>query len=172
MYSDSDNDHSVYLPENKLNNKEELSRREKSYDYSTRFVGTCNITTDIKEASYFGSYGQYIVAGSDCGCMFIWERATANILKALHGDESIVNCLQPHPTACLIATSGIDPVVRLWSPQYDSKKLALNTQNLVCSNQKNMNSDPLDEMLRTMGYIPTLSDGDESDEPRVNCATS
>ncbi|XP_065649560.1 WD and tetratricopeptide repeats protein 1 isoform X2 [Hydra vulgaris] len=160
------------LPESKHNNKDEHSRQEKSYDFSNRFVGTCNITTDIKEASYFGAYGQYIAAGSDCGCMFIWERSSANIVKVLHGDESIVNCVQPHPTTCLIATSGIDPVVRLWSPQFESKKKELNIQDLVCSNQKNLNSDPLDEMLRTMGYIPALSDDDDSDEPRVNCATS
>lgn len=27
------------------------------------------------------------------------------------GDESIVNCLQPHPTQCLLASSGIDSTV-------------------------------------------------------------
>lgn len=35
----------------------------------------------------------------------------------LQGDESIVNCLQPHPSYCFLATSGIDPVVRLWNPR-------------------------------------------------------
>lgn len=46
----------------------------------------------------------------------MWERKTQTIVNALVGDVSIVNCLQPHPTSCLIASSGIDPVVRLWSP--------------------------------------------------------
>lgn len=63
------------------------------------------------------SNGQYIVAGSDDGSFFIWEKSTTNIVRVLRGDESIVNCLQPHPSYCLLATSGIDPVVRLWSPQ-------------------------------------------------------
>jgi WD and tetratricopeptide repeat-containing protein 1 len=63
------------------------------------------------------SQGQYIVAGSDDGSFFIWDRQTTNIMRVLRGDDSIVNCLQPHPSYCLLATSGIDPVVRLWSPR-------------------------------------------------------
>jgi len=62
------------------------------------------------------SNGQYIVAGSDDGSFFIWDRNTTNIVRVLRGDDRIVNCLQPHPSTCLLATSGIDPVIRLWSP--------------------------------------------------------
>lgn len=51
------------------------------------------------------------------GSFFIWDRLTTNIIRILKGDESIVNCLQPHPSQCLLATSGIEPIVRLWSPQ-------------------------------------------------------
>ena len=65
----------------------------------------------------FPSNGQFIVAGSDDGSFFIWERSTSNIVRVLKGDNSIVNCLQPHPTTCVLATSGIDKVVRLWAPQ-------------------------------------------------------
>ena len=68
-------------------------------------------------SSLHRSNGQYIVAGSDDGSFFIWEKSTTNIVQVLRGDDSIVNCLQPHPTSCLLATSGIDPVVRLWSPR-------------------------------------------------------
>ena len=56
------------------------------------------------------------MAGSDDGSFFIWERATCNIVRVLRGDDSIVNCIQPHPTSCLLATSGIESCVRLWSP--------------------------------------------------------
>ena len=62
------------------------------------------------------SEGQYIVAGSDDGKFFCWEKNTGNIVRVLKGDESIVNCLQSHPTSCVLATSGIDPVVRIWAP--------------------------------------------------------
>lgn len=63
------------------------------------------------------SEGQYIIAGSDDGSIYFWERGSTNNVRILRGDSSIVNCLQPHPTYCLLATSGIDPVVRLWSPR-------------------------------------------------------
>lgn len=56
------------------------------------------------------------MAGSDDGCFFIWDRATGVVERVLRGDESIVNCLQPHPFTCLLASSGIDSVVRLWAP--------------------------------------------------------
>jgi WD and tetratricopeptide repeat-containing protein 1 len=110
--------------------------RTNAWDYDQRFCGHCNTTTDFKEANFFGrsntfiifsfthltlllfvySDGQYIVAGSDDGCIFIWDRTTGVIQRILKGDDSIVNCLQPHPTTCLMATSGIDSVVRLWAP--------------------------------------------------------
>lgn len=31
-------------------------------------------------------------------------------------DKAIVNCVQPHPTLPLIASSGIDHEISLWSP--------------------------------------------------------
>ena len=43
---------------------------------------------------YLDSAGKYIVAGSDDGKFFIWERESTNIAKILIGDDSIVNCLQ------------------------------------------------------------------------------
>lgn len=57
------------------------------------------------------------MSGSDDGSFFIWEKETTNLVRILQGDESIVNCLQPHPSYCFLATSGIDPVVRLWNPR-------------------------------------------------------
>ncbi|KAK2710929.1 WD and tetratricopeptide repeats protein 1-like isoform X2 [Artemia franciscana] len=95
----------------------EVSWRKSAHDYERRFCGHCNTTTDIKEANFFGGEGQYVIAGSDDGSFFVWDHETTNIVKILRGDESIVNCLQPHPTTCLLATSGIDSVVRLWSPR-------------------------------------------------------
>ena len=65
------------------------------------------------------------MAGSDDGSFFIWEKSTTNILRVLRGDDSIVNCLQPHPTSCLLATSGIDPVVRLWGPRAEVCKVCV-----------------------------------------------
>ncbi len=67
--------------------------------------------------AHFCSEGEYIAAGSDDGCIFIWDRESGNIVRILRADSSTVNCVQPHPTDCLIASSGIDSVVRIWTPQ-------------------------------------------------------
>lgn len=134
----------------------EKTLREEATDYDLRFCGHCNTTTDIKEANFFGCYGEYIVAGSDDGTFFVWERQTCGIVAVLKGDESIVNCLQPHPTSCLLATSGIESTVKLWAPKNEdgseNKYLVTEINKAATANQKRMNADPLEVMLFNMGY--------------------
>lgn len=65
---------------------------------------------------------------SDDGSLFIWCRKSGNIVRCLRGDDSILNCVQLHPSTCLLATSGIETVVRLWSPR---PEVALQTADLL-----------------------------------------
>ncbi|OQV21610.1 WD and tetratricopeptide repeats protein 1 [Hypsibius exemplaris] len=97
--------------------EQESRWRSDAVDYERRFVGHCNTTTDIKEANFIGDRGQFIMAGSDDGKFFIWDRESTNLVKVIRGDSAIVNCLQAHPATCLIATSGIDEHIRIWAPQ-------------------------------------------------------
>ncbi|KAG9328337.1 hypothetical protein JZ751_014961 [Albula glossodonta] len=111
-----------------------------------------------------GNKGQYIVSGSDDGSFFIWEKETTNLVRILQGDESIVNCLQPHPSYCFLATSGIDPVVRLWNPRPETERengrVVEDMEGAAQANQRRMNADPLEVMLLNMGYrITGLSSG-------------
>ena len=142
--------------------------RDDAVDYEKRFCGHCNTTTDIKEANFFGSSGQYIVAGSDDGSFFIWDKHTTNIVRVLRGDDSIVNCLQPHPNYCMLATSGIDPVVRLWTPRPEdgqkNEREVDNSNAAAAANQKRMNADPLEAMLLSMGYNTIAGVFDNRDE--------
>lgn len=130
--------------------------RRNTIDYKMRFCGHCNTTTDIKEANFFGNNGQYIVAGSDDGSFFVWDRNTANIMRVLRGDERIVNCLQPHPSTCLLATSGIEPIIRLWSPLPEdgsvNEREIQNLEDAASANQIRMNIDPFDVMFMTGGF--------------------
>ncbi|XP_033636090.1 WD and tetratricopeptide repeats protein 1-like [Asterias rubens] len=182
--SSSDKDKVETSPRRRWSHQDHVSDEEKllrgeAFDYAERFCGHCNTTTDIKEANFFGSNGQFIVAGSDDGSFFVWERKTTNIVRVLRGDESIVNCLQPHPSSCLLATSGIDPVVRLWGPKpQDGKaeeRCIREPDTAATANQRRMNADPLEVMLMNMGYhITGMSDGsdDESSDGPVQCRTS
>ncbi|VEN50949.1 unnamed protein product [Callosobruchus maculatus] len=141
----------------------EQKKRLESFDFEVRFVGHCNTTTDIKEANFLGEDGQYVCAGSDEGFIFIWERRRADIVTVLSGDVSIVNCVQPHPTACFLASSGIDAAVKLWSPiseeDADSNpRLVKDIDVAIESNQQRMSMDPFESMLVNMGYrIPGIS---------------
>ncbi|XP_055548241.1 WD and tetratricopeptide repeats protein 1 [Wyeomyia smithii] len=124
----------------------ELIWRASALDYEDRFVGHCNTKTDIKEANYFGD-SNYIVAGSDDGNFFIWERDSGMIASIYQADEMIVNCIQPHPYVCMLATSGIDHEVRLWSPQAFESQPKHRVDEIVGTvneNQNRMQCDPFD----------------------------
>ncbi|XP_049280801.1 WD and tetratricopeptide repeats protein 1 [Anopheles funestus] len=128
--------------------EEEKYWRSMSMDYEQRYIGHCNTKTDIKEANYFGD-SNYIVAGSDDGNFFIWDRHSGIIHSIFQADELIVNCVQPHPFICMLATSGIDHEVRLWSPQSPEKpalRRVLNVDNVVDDNQTHMQIDPFDSI--------------------------
>lgn len=47
----------------------------------------------------------------------MWERKTLNLRGVYKADKAIVNCVQPHPTLPLIATSGIDHEIAIWNPR-------------------------------------------------------
>ncbi|GLV31906.1 adipose [Carabus blaptoides fortunei] len=136
--------------------EQELKLRDAAIDFETRYLGHCNTTTDIKEANFLGPDGQYIIAGSDDGIFFIWDRKTTNIVRAMWGDVSIVNCVQPHPNICVLATSGIDPVVKLWTPAPEdgSENIRIVTDPAAAAeaNQQRISMDPFETMLANMGY--------------------
>lgn len=70
--------------------------------------------TMIKEACFWGD--SHVMSGSDCGRVFVWERKTGRLVMLWEADRHVVNCLQPHPTLPVLATSGIDYDVKLWAP--------------------------------------------------------
>lgn len=120
------NDRSIAKMEDDINQLElkdnarpELASVEGSVDYQERFVGSINHQTDIKEANFFGSRDQYIISGSDCGHMYIWNRDTSKLQGIWKADNHILNIVQPHPNQFMLATSGIDEEIRLWQPFLD-----------------------------------------------------
>jgi WD40 repeat protein len=59
------------------------------YSFSSSYV------PKIKEATFWGD--NYIMSGSDCGHVFVWDRHTQKLVMLLEADKHVVNCLQPHP---------------------------------------------------------------------------
>lgn len=89
---------------------------EVNCDVQRRYIGCANTQTDIKEATFFGPNDAFVVAGSDDGYAYIWQKATGKLITAIKADADIVNCVRSHPTETCLATSGIENVVRLWTP--------------------------------------------------------
>ncbi|XP_070158907.1 DDB1- and CUL4-associated factor 6 isoform X1 [Polyergus mexicanus] len=82
-----------------------------------KYMGHRNARTMIKEANFWGD--DFVMSGSDCGHVFVWEKDTARLCMLLEADQHVVNCLQPHPYLPMLATSGIDYDVKLWAPIND-----------------------------------------------------
>lgn len=84
---------------------------------------------------------------SDEGFFYIWERPSNKIFSVYKGDSMIVNCVQPHPFSCLLATSGIDHEIRLWSPKPESGRSEHRIAQFdgkVIVNQQRMQADPFE----------------------------
>jgi len=68
----------------------------------------------IKEANFFGD--NFVLSGSDCGSIFVWEKHTGQLVQVLEADNHVVNNVQPHPFDPIIAASGIDYNIKLFAP--------------------------------------------------------
>jgi len=78
------------------------------------FTGHCNVKT-VKDVNFFGLDDEYVVSGSDSGHVFIWDRHTSQLVNILEGDGEVVNVIQGHPYEPVLAVSGIDSTVKIFS---------------------------------------------------------
>ncbi|ALC48908.1 maker312 [Drosophila busckii] len=86
-----------------------------TFDYlKMTYKGHRNSRTKVKNACFWGD--NFVMSGSDCGHIFIWERQTGNVVKTLLGDQYVVFQVQPHPTLPYLLSSGVDENVKLWAP--------------------------------------------------------
>lgn len=86
-----------------------------TYHPRVRYQGHRNSRTSIKEAIFWGD--DFIMSGSDCGRIMVWEKDTAKLIMAFPADERVTNCLAPNPYHYVLASSGIDYDIKLWSTQ-------------------------------------------------------
>nr|XP_029499936.1 DDB1- and CUL4-associated factor 6-like isoform X2 [Oncorhynchus nerka] len=59
------------------------------------YKGHRNSRTMTNQCCFWGD--QFVLSGSDCGHIFIWDRETGEHLMLLEADQHVINCLQPHP---------------------------------------------------------------------------
>jgi nuclear receptor interaction protein len=87
------------------------------------YRGHCNVKT-VKDVNFFGLDDEYIVSGSDDGNLFIWDRKTTQLVNILEGDGEVVNVAQGHPYETMLAVSGIDHTIKIFSPDARAREAA------------------------------------------------
>ncbi|KAM9320171.1 DDB1- and CUL4-associated factor 6 [Gastrophryne carolinensis] len=122
------------------------------------FKGHRNSRTMIKEANFWGN--NFVISGSDCGHIFIWDRQTAEHLMLLEADNHVVNCVQPHPYDPILASSGIDYNVKIWSPLEQDKAFnwalaeeIMSRNELMLEETRNTITVPASFMLRMLASL-------------------
>ncbi|KAJ5245853.1 hypothetical protein N7468_000836 [Penicillium chermesinum] len=109
------------------------------------YRGHCNIKT-VKDVNFFGLDDQYVVSGSDSGHVFIWDRKTSKLVNILEGDSEVVNVVQGHPYEPMMAVSGIDNTIKIFSPDRHAQAQARQGINIL-------NPDHLSNILGPHGHI-------------------
>jgi WD repeat-containing protein 42A len=117
----------------------------------------------VKGVNFFGPRSEFVVTGSDCGHIFLWDKKTAKLVNMMKGDRRVVNCLEPHPSMPVLATSGIDNDVKIWTPTALAPASLDVAQEVIRRNTRARNSgsrhlelDPqmLLRLLRLQGWNP------------------
>ncbi|XP_062258478.1 DDB1- and CUL4-associated factor 6 isoform X3 [Platichthys flesus] len=122
------------------------------------YKGHRNSRTMIKESCFWGN--NFVMSGSDCGHIFIWDRHTAEHLMLLEADNHVVNCLQPHPYDPILASSGIDYDIKVWSPLEVSPSFnrvlaneVITRNELMLEETRNTITVPASFMLRMLASL-------------------
>jgi nuclear receptor interaction protein len=122
---DDDEAHHFLLAGRQPRSKLSAGKNVPSINHSRIYRGHCNVET-TKDVNFFGLQDEYIVSGSDCGNLFIWDRKTSQLLNILEGDNEVVNVIQGHPYEPMLAVSGIDSTVKIFSAdgrqRFDAKR--------------------------------------------------
>ncbi|XP_031725327.1 DDB1- and CUL4-associated factor 6 isoform X5 [Anarrhichthys ocellatus] len=122
------------------------------------YKGHRNSRTMIKESCFWGN--NFVMSGSDCGHIFIWDRHTAEHLMLLEADNHVVNCLQPHPYDPILASCGIDYDIKIWSPLEQSPSFnrvlaneVIARNELMLEETRNTITVPASFMLRMLASL-------------------
>ncbi|MED6253806.1 DDB1- and CUL4-associated factor 6 [Ataeniobius toweri] len=122
------------------------------------YKGHRNSRTMIKESCFWGN--NFVMSGSDCGHIFVWDRHTAEHLMLLEADNHVVNCLQPHPYDPILASSGIDYDIKIWSPLEQSPSFnrvlaeeVITRNELMLEETRNTITVPASFMLRMLASL-------------------
>uniref|UniRef100_A0AAY5KK25 DDB1 and CUL4 associated factor 8 n=1 Tax=Esox lucius TaxID=8010 RepID=A0AAY5KK25_ESOLU len=110
-------------------------------DHSRRYKGHRNNAT-VKGVNFYGPSSEFVVSGSDCGHIYLWDKVSARIVQFMEGDRGgVVNCLEPHPHLPGLATSGLDHDVKLWAPTAENPTGLKGLKDVMKKNKRERDKD-------------------------------
>ncbi|XP_055888331.1 DDB1- and CUL4-associated factor 6-like [Biomphalaria glabrata] len=132
-----------------------------------KYSGHRNCRTMIKEANFYGD--RYVISGSDCGRLLVWERESGRMVMYLDADRHVVNCVQPNLYLPVIASSGIDYDIKIWSPLEEDAQFDLNKAEMIIRRNELMLEETRDTvtvpaafMLRILASLSQIRTGRNS----------
>lgn len=125
------NDEDIYLFD---------SNHSDGADYRRRYKGHRNNAT-VKGVNFYGPCSEFVVSGSDCGHIYLWDKYSARIVQFMEGDRGVVNCLEPHPHLPGMATSGLDHDVKLWAPTAETPTGLKGLKEVMKKNKRERDED-------------------------------
>ncbi|XP_001632024.3 DDB1- and CUL4-associated factor 8 isoform X2 [Nematostella vectensis] len=125
-------------------------------EFVKQYKGHRNNAT-VKGVNFYGPESEFVVSGSDCGHVFLWDKQTEEIVNFLDADATgVVNCLEPHPSAPVLATSGLDHDVKIWVPLEPSPTVLDGLDKLMEKNTSDRDDDrsrPHDPISEHLLYL-------------------
>lgn len=110
-------------------------------DYRRRYKGHRNNAT-VKGVNFYGPCSEFVVSGSDCGHIYLWDKNSARVVQFMEGDRGgVVNCLEPHPHLPGLATSGLDHDVKLWAPTAENPTTLKGLKEVMKKNKRERDED-------------------------------
>eukprot|EP01103_Thecamoeba_quadrilineata_P011669 TRINITY_DN2831_c0_g1_i1.p1 TRINITY_DN2831_c0_g1~~TRINITY_DN2831_c0_g1_i1.p1 ORF type:complete len:462 (-),score=70.58 TRINITY_DN2831_c0_g1_i1:959-2344(-) len=158
------------------------ARRPDDDHFLMQYEGHRNMRT-VKGVNFFGPRSEFVVSGSDCGHVFLWEKDTGRLVNMMKGDKHVVNCLEPHPRQPVLATSGIEHDIKIWAPTAEKPfDIATAKEVMELNKRKREEDEPpsflREEMLTNLLrlYRAQQADSDEEEEegsqPQFVCRQS
>ncbi|GAB2219505.1 hypothetical protein Droror1_Dr00007141 [Drosera rotundifolia] len=143
----------------------EMYRSDVNADEKSRpqvYKGHRNQET-VKGVSFFGPRCEYVASGSDCGNIFIWRKKDGELLRVMRGDRDVVNCIESHPHTTMMASSGIESDIKIWTPKaLEKATLPPNLEEVVKHRSRFFSYDSNDDLssLDDEYIIYSSEDGD------------
>ncbi|XP_059358646.1 DDB1- and CUL4-associated factor 8-like [Carassius carassius] len=96
----------------------------------------------VKGVNFYGPCSEFVVSGSDCGHIYLWDKNSARVVQFMEGDRGgVVNCLEPHPHLPGLATSGLDHDVKLWAPTAENPTTLKGLKEVMKKNKRERDED-------------------------------